>query len=96
MISAAEARRMAREANEGINKEQFDRMREKIWCDVQSEADTGHRGAYFRYTEFLDMATGADMMTGIEFVVEELRDQGFKVKIDRDLDWKFVAMYVSW
>ena len=90
MITAWDARDMARKANDTVNKAKFDALHEKILVDIASEADTGHRGTYFDRREFGDT-------TGIEFVIDELRKNGFDVDVERSYPYhRFESMYVSW
>jgi len=89
MVTANEAYRYAKEYINGIGKESFDKLADYINCCIASEADTGHRGTYFECSEF-------DSITGIEFIIDELRDNGFDVVVERDNRHEFYSMYVSW
>jgi len=89
MITAIDARTMARKANEGINKARFYALKEKIELDIMSTADAGNRCTRFARLEF-------DDVTGIEFVIDELRDNGFCVTVKYDNYGGFVSMLVGW
>lgn len=89
MVTANEAYKYAKEYINGIGKESFDELANYINCCIASEADTGYRGTYLERSEFKDV-------TGIEFVIDELRNNGFHVDVERDNRHEFYSMYVSW
>ena len=90
MITAKEARKMAKSANEGINKKRFDALRETLMLNIMSEADSGKRGAFFNRSQL-------GSSTGIEFIIDELRENGFEVDVHRGHPCHdFISMYVSW
>lgn len=88
MITAKEAAAMTKNANETINKERIDRIREAIECGISSEADSGNNSAYFTREEL--------GINGIDYVAEELRANGFHVELKYDNYFNFTRMYVSW
>lgn len=69
MITAKKAYAMAKE-NRTFNIA-FNKLRERIDLDITTEADTGHRCTMFTKMELGDV-------TGIEFIVDELRENGFE------------------
>ena len=89
MITAKEARNMAKKAHEGINKHMFDAVREKVFLAITSEADTGHCGTLFSAGELVTTV-------GIELVIDELRENGFEVTVHRNMYHRFESMYVRW
>lgn len=88
MITAREAATMTKKANETINKERIDRIRETIECGISSEADSGNNSAYFTREEL--------GINGVIFVAKELTQNGFKVEVKYDNYFNFTRMYVSW
>ena len=89
MITAAQAIDIAQNANETINKERYQQLKEQIEFGITSKAETGHGGTYFDRFEFGDV-------TGIEFIIADLQAHGFDVTVHSDYSYKFQSMYVSW
>lgn len=87
MITANEAYKMAKK--DRMSDPAFSRLKEKIDLDIMSEADTGHRSALFTQLELGNV-------TGIEFIVDELRENGFEVIVHRNAYHMFDSMFVSW
>jgi len=87
MITAKKAYAMAKE-NRTFNIA-FNKLRERIDLDITTEADTGHRCTMFTKMELGDV-------TGIEFIVDELRENGFEVTVHRNNFYEFASMVVSW
>lgn len=87
MITAKKAYEMAQD-NRFFNSE-FIALRKRIDCDITSEADTGHRSTVFTRPELGDV-------TGIEFIIDELRENGFEVTVNRNSYHEFSSMFVSW
>lgn len=90
MITASEAYKMALKENETLNKEYFDTVMQQIEFDITSEALSGSRSTLFRRDEF----ECRDL--GIEFVIDELRRNGFRVRVGYDETHTFQHMRVSW
>ena len=91
MITASEAYELAEKANDTINKERFEALRDYIECNITSEAESGNRNTCFIRNEF-----NVNGVIGIEFVIDELRSNGFRVDVHRDNYGRFNRMYVSW
>lgn len=89
MITASEAYGLAEKANDTMNKERFEALRDYIECNITSEAESGNRNTCFMRSEF-------NGVIGIEFVIDELRHNGFGVNVHRDNYGRFNRMYVSW
>lgn len=87
MITAKKAYEMAQD-NRFFNSE-FIALRKRIELDITSEADTGHRSTVFTRPELGDV-------TGIEFIIDELRENGFEVTVNRNSYHEFSSMFVSW
>lgn len=89
MITASEAYGLAEKANNTTNKERFEALRDYIECNITSEAESGNRNTCFMRSEFKDV-------TGIEFIIDELRVNGFRVEVHWSGNGRFDYMYVDW
>lgn len=87
MITAKEAYDMAHDNR--LFSDEFIELERRIDCDITSEADTGHRSTVFTRPELGDV-------TGIEFIIDELRENGFEVTVNRNSYHEFGSMFVSW
>lgn len=90
MITAQKAYENARKfTHEGWGKECFTKLRDDIDYYIFCESESGYRATCFTKDKF-------DNVAGIEFIIDELRENGFTVTVNRDERYRFESMYVSW